>query len=937
VSYLPGIPTLPNGLTESTQATDESGPDPIVDWLEVTFDSIRQIAEEIIDSRSPEVSVPARLTALVAKSLFNAQTILAAITDNDPVPITVGEQTLLGRITGGDVTSLTPAQVRTLLDISAFSATLLNDADAATARSTLGIGAGYDAYANAYAGIVVPPRSLDGFAAGFVRADSTLNGALDASQTNVTITHAALLRTSLKQVIRVDNEEMHVTAGMGTTSLTVIRGMSGTTAATHASGAVVYVSLVRHVLIMGDSIAQGTIGGLDTASQRMRRLLSSLLGGELGLGFRGIYRDGGVSYGLNSSLEWVLTGTWFTAGSGPFSYVSYDLMPRITISLSSGTGNYATWTRPKAERVRQIDVVFFHLSTGVGNGWSYSLDSGTTWVNNPMIADAAPAANMVKKARIVVRDMTSIRIRAADKDGTGETTYLLGISAWNQVEDFGRTTGMMIHNLGVDGYTLAQSVRANAVFDAVTNGTTTVTSAHAAFVSGDTGKVVRGTNIPAGSTMTYVSATAITIAPSAATGSATGGTLWVQGTTGDWAAWFDGHPASILPDLVLNGVWSNDADLGINGYRSVTGDITSTTTLTLTAGTFTSADTGLRVTGVGIPWATTLTYVSATVATLSQASTNGTGIACRVYDTQQQAGGNVECFGYALDTFNTRLSYADHLHYACYEQGGTRHVGSTNPTSTDAVQQLFRTKIAERAAAYSKASLDYYEAWKAVGNTGYDDSLADGLMLDTLHPTALGYRDMAARPVRLLTTLGPVGGDASSDLEPAEILAYQGIGPPIAATTSYTSLLTAPFTVPAGRLTIGDEIILEFTIHYNNASGSASYMAVQVLYGGVALLDLTPSNTANATERITRIEVHGVVVSSTLIVWTMQGYIGPAGASGAPALGAPQHHLSGYLSDAGQNIAALATVDFKGRNFDLDATQTMTLRSALIRHIAKQA
>ena len=57
-------------------------------------------------------------TACVLKSLFDANTILKADTDDTPEALTVGEQTIVGRITGGEITALTAAQVQTLLGIS---------------------------------------------------------------------------------------------------------------------------------------------------------------------------------------------------------------------------------------------------------------------------------------------------------------------------------------------------------------------------------------------------------------------------------------------------------------------------------------------------------------------------------------------------------------------------------------------------------------------------------------------------------------------------------------------------------------------------------------------------------------------------------------------------------------------------------------------------
>jgi Tfp pilus assembly protein PilX len=66
-------------------------------------------------------------------------------------------------------------------------------------------------------------------------ANTTLNGALTASQTTVTVSSAAGFPTT-PFVIRVDDEFMTVTAGFGTTSWTVTRGSNASTATTHATG-----------------------------------------------------------------------------------------------------------------------------------------------------------------------------------------------------------------------------------------------------------------------------------------------------------------------------------------------------------------------------------------------------------------------------------------------------------------------------------------------------------------------------------------------------------------------------------------------------------------------------------------------------------------------------------------------------------------------------
>jgi hypothetical protein len=65
-------------------------------------------------------------------------------------------------------------------------------------------------------------------------ANTTLNGALTASQTTVTVSSATGFPTT-PFLIRVDDEFMQVTAGFGTTTWTVSRGASNSVATTHVT------------------------------------------------------------------------------------------------------------------------------------------------------------------------------------------------------------------------------------------------------------------------------------------------------------------------------------------------------------------------------------------------------------------------------------------------------------------------------------------------------------------------------------------------------------------------------------------------------------------------------------------------------------------------------------------------------------------------------
>jgi len=54
----------------------------------------------------------------VLKTLFDANTILAADADNTPAALTVAVQTLVGRITAGNITDLSVGDVQTLINVA---------------------------------------------------------------------------------------------------------------------------------------------------------------------------------------------------------------------------------------------------------------------------------------------------------------------------------------------------------------------------------------------------------------------------------------------------------------------------------------------------------------------------------------------------------------------------------------------------------------------------------------------------------------------------------------------------------------------------------------------------------------------------------------------------------------------------------------------------
>jgi hypothetical protein len=66
------------------------------------------------------------LSAYVAKSLYDANTILAATTDDTPAALTVGASTIVGRKSSGGIAALTASEVRTVLDVPTNAEAILD-------------------------------------------------------------------------------------------------------------------------------------------------------------------------------------------------------------------------------------------------------------------------------------------------------------------------------------------------------------------------------------------------------------------------------------------------------------------------------------------------------------------------------------------------------------------------------------------------------------------------------------------------------------------------------------------------------------------------------------------------------------------------------------------------------------------------------------------
>lgn len=90
------------------------GPASVTDGYLVLFDGV---TGKLIKAGTgaPGTMAYATATDYVAKALFDANTILAATSDNTPAALTVGEQSIVGRVTSGNIAALTAAQVMSVL------------------------------------------------------------------------------------------------------------------------------------------------------------------------------------------------------------------------------------------------------------------------------------------------------------------------------------------------------------------------------------------------------------------------------------------------------------------------------------------------------------------------------------------------------------------------------------------------------------------------------------------------------------------------------------------------------------------------------------------------------------------------------------------------------------------------------------------------------
>lgn len=106
-----GIEVSGGELPAATAENDFIVADGSYEWVKKTF---------------AEVITILGLSDYVTKALFDANTILAATSDNTPVAVSVAEQTIVGRKAGGNIDDLSASDVKTLLNITEADLTTSN-------------------------------------------------------------------------------------------------------------------------------------------------------------------------------------------------------------------------------------------------------------------------------------------------------------------------------------------------------------------------------------------------------------------------------------------------------------------------------------------------------------------------------------------------------------------------------------------------------------------------------------------------------------------------------------------------------------------------------------------------------------------------------------------------------------------------------------------
>ena len=199
-----------------------------------------------------------------------------------------------------------------------------------------------------------PQASLGKYISITLFGQTTLNGAINSAVTSIAVTDGATGFPAAGSFnIQIDNEIMTVTAGQGTNSWTVTRGVGGSTAASHSNGA-------------------GVEGGLPTSATQCR-LWDNVSGDENSLSnveYRCVF-----IHNSNASLDLTSTRVWISAENGAGANIAIGL---DDVGSTPANGWLIGDAGPQAKEVANEDTapnpaITFSSPTSKGTG----LDLGT--------------------------------------------------------------------------------------------------------------------------------------------------------------------------------------------------------------------------------------------------------------------------------------------------------------------------------------------------------------------------------------------------------------------------------------------------------------------------------------------------------------------------------------------------------------------------------
>lgn len=125
---------IPSTITRDTELT--AAINAVINAAPGALDTLDELAAALGDDAAFSVTMTNALAGKVSRSLFDANTILIATTDDTPAALTVGASTFVGRKSTGGIVAMTPTEAKTELAIAEADVTnLVSDLAAKVPKS----------------------------------------------------------------------------------------------------------------------------------------------------------------------------------------------------------------------------------------------------------------------------------------------------------------------------------------------------------------------------------------------------------------------------------------------------------------------------------------------------------------------------------------------------------------------------------------------------------------------------------------------------------------------------------------------------------------------------------------------------------------------------------------------------------------------------------